>query len=305
MNAKLLIVDDDPDTIRVLSGILRGMGDLYFSTSGLDAIRTVREKMPDIVLLDAEMPGMNGFEVCAALKAEPVTAAASIIFVTAHSDVENETRALELGAIDFIHKPVSPPIVRARVRNHITMKAQADELNRLASTDPLTGLANRRAFTAALELEWRRAHRSGHSLALLMLDLDYFKQFNDCYGHPAGDACLQATARILALSARRPGEMAARYGGEEFVILLPDVDGRGGEAVAEGVRLALWALEMPHEMSPLGGIVTGSIGVASVVPKDGAVAASLIAAADAALYQAKQSGRNRVFNGCSSPVKTE
>ncbi len=294
MTAKLLIVDDDIGTIHQMNSVLRGVGDLFFSTSGLAAIRAAQEKRPDIVLLDAEMPGMNGFDVCAALKADPETASARVIFVTARSDIPSEMRALELGAIDFIHKPISPPSVVARVRNHIIMKAQADELARLASIDSLTGLPNRRALDIALNLEVHRAYRNKFSVAILMVDIDYFKEYNDCYGHQRGDECLQMIAKVLKSCIQRPGEIAARYGGEEFVIILPETDIVGGIGFAEVVCEAVRALKIRHEKSNLGGIVTVSVGIAANVPNDDAEASSLVSAADQSLYEAKGAGRNQV-----------
>ncbi len=295
MTTKFLIVDDDLDTIRLMGDVLRGTGDLFFATNGAAAIRTAHEKNPDIVLLDAEMPELDGFEVCTALKADPATADASVIFVTAHSDIEREERALRLGAVDFISKPISPPIVRARVLTHITLKAQADELRRQATIDHLTGLPNRRAFDEVYQREWRRARRGGYALAALMIDLDCFKQFNDTYGHPAGDACLRAVAHVLDGCAQRPGDFAARYGGEEFVILLPDTaDLDGGIRFAETVCAAVRALGIQHAQSLGGETVTTSVGVSAVVPQAGVNAASLVLAADQALYEAKRSGRNRV-----------
>ena len=294
MTPKLLIVDDDLGTIRLLNEALRGAGDLFFATRGPDAIRIAQDKKPDVILLDAEMPGMDGYEVCAALKANPATADATIIFVTAHTDIEHETRALDLGAMDFINKPISPPVVRARVRNHIAMKTMADALRQLATTDGLTGLPNRRMFESALDQEWRRARRGGKPLALLMVDVDHFKNYNDSYGHPAGDACLRIVAQTLRICARRPSDVVARYGGEEFVILLPDTDLRGGIQLGERLCAALREMDIRHETSPVSTVVTASVGVAAATPSADAEADDLVKAADEALYQAKAGGRNRV-----------
>lgn len=294
MTNKLLIVDDDLDTIRLMNEVLRGMGDLFFATNGPAAIRTAHEKNPDIVLLDAEMPEVDGYEVCKALKGDHDTADVSVIFVTAHNDIEREERALSLGAVDFISKPISPPIVRARVRTHIMLKAQADELRRLATIDHLTGLPNRRAFDEVLNREWRRAHRGGYPLATLMLDIDFFKQFNDFYGHPAGDACLQAVARGLDDCAKRPGDFVARYGGEEFAILLADTNMEGAVVFGETLCAAVEALNIRHEKSSISENVTASIGVSVFTHENKTDAATLVSAADLALYSAKRAGRNRV-----------
>jgi len=290
----LLIVDDDLPTIRLMNEALRGLGEVFFATDGPAAYRLAKEKQPDVVLLDFQMPGMNGFDVCAALKADPVTADAAVFFITAHTDIENETRAFALGAADFIHKPISSAVVRARVSYHLLMKAQEIELKRLAATDPLTGLSNRRAFDDILEREWRQARRSGAPLATIMVDLDHFKYYNDCYGHLAGDECLKAVAGLLRSNARRPIDFVARYGGEEFIVLLPDTDAGGAYHVAERLRKALGTAKIPHERSPLSNFVTASFGVAALIPDRIATAATLVAAADEALYEAKNTGRNRV-----------
>ena len=180
-----------PRTIQLLGRILSELGNLRFATSGEDALRLARESAPDLILLDAEMPGMSGFEVCEALKADPALADVPVIFVTSHSEPAFEVSGFELGAADFIAKPVSAPLVLARVKTQLRVKRMADELRRIATIDVLTGVANRRRFDESLEREWRRARRSGDPLALLMIDVDHFKLFNDRYGHPAGDACLR------------------------------------------------------------------------------------------------------------------
>ncbi len=304
MTARLLIVDDDPSTIRLLNEALRGMGEVFFATDGPAAFRLAQEKQPDIVLLDIQMPGMDGFDVCAALKADPATAGAAVFFVTIHTDTETETRAFGLGAADFIHKPISSPVVRARVSYHLVMKAQERELKRLAATDPLTGLPNRRAFDEVLEREWRRARRSGVPLALIMVDLDHFKHYNDFYGHPAGDECLKTVAGLLRSNARRPVDFVARYGGEEFIVLLPDTDAEGASHVAERLCDAVRSANIEHRKSPSSNFVTASFGLAALVPDRLPAAATLVAVADEALYEAKNAGGNRVACKLPSPSGT-
>ncbi|MDO8605899.1 MAG: diguanylate cyclase [Phaeospirillum sp.] len=289
---RLLIIDDETGTIRLLTRILQDFGEIFFATSGEDGLAMVRRDQPDLVLLDAEMPGMSGFDVCAAIKCDPAFADLPILFVTAHSDMESETRALDLGAVDFITKPLSPPIVRARVRTHLTLKQRTDLLHRLAAVDGLTGIANRRSFDAALEQEWRRACRAGTPLSLLMIDVDHFKRYNDHYGHQAGDDCLRAVAAALAEIARRPGEVVARYGGEEFAVILPACGLDPARSLAERLREEVAARHLPHAASGTAAEVSVSIGVASLGGDDAVQA--LIAQADAALYRAKHGGRNRV-----------
>ncbi|MBF0424781.1 MAG: diguanylate cyclase [Magnetococcales bacterium] len=313
---RILIIDDDPSAIQLLQAILKGHGRIYFATAGEDGLGRAQAQPPDLILLDADMPGMSGFDVCAALKSDASLAGIPVIFVTSHTNIENETRALSLGATDFISKPFSPPVVQARVRNHLLLKQHIDLLQRRAATDGLTGIANRRTFDETLDVEWRRAARRQEVLSLLLLDVDYFKRFNDIYGHPAGDECLRAVAGVLAATAKRPGDLAARYGGEEFAVLLPNTDKAAAMVIAEGLCAHIRHLGIPHAQSEVAAYVTISVGTASmVVPctdqperpircpecvaytqcMDGP--AALVRAADQGLYLAKTSGRNRVACG--------
>ena len=309
MSDNILLVDDDPDSIQLLGRILGDVGNLRFATSGEDALRLARESTPDLMLLDAEMPGISGFQVLEAFKAEPELADVPVIFVTSHSEPEFEVSGFERGAADFIAKPVSPPLVLARVKTQLRVKRLADELRRISKTDPLTGVANRRRFDALLEQEWQRAQRAGDPLALLMIDVDHFKLYNDHYGHPAGDACLRAVAQALLGASLRPADLVARYGGEEFVILLPQTPRAGAEHVARGVLDAVEALGIPHAASLTALHITVSVGVAcydessacwlpqsadSHVAQDRRVRCEpedLLEAADKALYCAKHAGR--------------
>jgi two-component system C4-dicarboxylate transport sensor histidine kinase DctB len=185
-------------------------------------------------------------------------------------------------------------IIRARLQRGVVAKAQAADMKRLATTDSLTRLLNRRAFEQILDEEWRRARRAGTSLAVIMVDVDYFKLFNDFYGHLAGDECLRTIAGVFRNSAKRPGDAVARYGGEEFILLLPNTDPDGVVQIAETILKATRALEIPHEKAPLTGYVTISVGVADFVVRDGVTVTSLVSAADQALYEAKRAGRDRI-----------
>lgn len=312
-SARLLVVDDDVGSVRLLTSVVQEFGEVFFATNGEEAVAMVRDKRPDLVLLDAEMPGMDGFAACEAIKRDPLFADLPILFVTAHSDMDIETTALGLGAVDFITKPISPPIVKARVRTHLALKQRTDQLHRLAAVDGLTGIANRRAFDAAIDHEWRRACRSKSPMSLLLIDVDHFKKYNDYYGHQAGDDCLRAVASALAATPHRPGELVARYGGEEFAVILPTCDQQNALKFADKLRQAVIDLHVPHAASETAPEVTISLGVASLglycvsqaeqhpagngpCPtvencREGVMA--LIAAADEALYEAKRTGRNR------------
>ncbi|QCG97125.1 PleD family two-component system response regulator [Azospirillum sp. TSA2s] len=291
---KILVVDDIPSNVHVLSRILKDDYDIYFATDGEKALDLVQSRMPDLVLLDIMMPGMDGFEVCRRIKDDPTTHDIPVIFISAKSEVEDETRGLEVGAIDFITKPISPPIVKARVRNHLLLKRQTDLLRSLSFLDGLTGIANRRRFDEAMAREWRRCARSHLPLSLVILDVDHFKAYNDQYGHQAGDECLRIVAEVLAERARRPSDLVARYGGEEFVCLLPETDGPGATRVAEGFRAAVAERRIPHAQSPVAPFVTISLGVATVIPSAESSPEKLAEMADQLLYRAKRTGRNRV-----------
>ncbi|MBL8485390.1 MAG: response regulator, partial [Rhodocyclaceae bacterium] len=196
MQQSILLVDDNPPAIQLMGRMLADHGELRFATSGPAALALMRGAPPDLVLLDAEMPGMSGFEVCTAMKCEADLADIPIIFVTGHDSPEFEVAALDMGAADFIAKPVHEPLLRARVRTQLRLKTLADELRRVAAQDDLTGTANRRGFERALEREWRRSQRTGEPLSLMIIDVDHFKLYNDHYGHVAGDAALSAVAGV-------------------------------------------------------------------------------------------------------------
>lgn len=302
---RLLVVDDQPINIQTLYQIFHADHEVFVATSGEQALAFCRgNPLPDLILLDVVMPGLDGLAVCQQLKADPVLANIPVIFVTACMDPADETRALEAGGVDFITKPVNPMVVRARVKTHLTLKAQGDFLRSLVFIDGLTGVANRRRFDEALLSEWRQCQRAGTPLALLMIDIDHFKRYNDHYGHPTGDACLQQVAAVLKAAMQRACDLVARYGGEEFVCLLPGCDQAPALAKAQALQAALAAQGIAHDASPTAAWVTLSIGVAVAQPQAGGSPAALVAAADAALYSAKHRGRNCI-SAHSGFVSTE
>jgi diguanylate cyclase (GGDEF)-like protein len=292
-NGRLLIVDDAMENIQILNHVLGEEHEVLFAMNGEKALELAHQHQPDLILLDAVMPGMDGYEVCAALRAASDVRDIPIIFVTALTTPEDETRALEAGAVDFITKPFNVAVVRARVRTHLTLKRQSDAMRELTLTDALTGVANRRSFNEAIQNEWRRCARSAMPLSVIMIDIDYFKLYNDAYGHLAGDSCLKQVADTMLQCAGRSPDLLARYGGEEFVILLPQVDAQGAETVAERILASVRALAIPHRMSSAGDTVTVSLGVATLLPGKGGTPDALVRCADNALYRAKKDGRNR------------
>ncbi|OEZ97210.1 diguanylate cyclase domain-containing protein [Duganella sp. HH101] len=293
-NGRILVVDDAMENIQILHHALRDEHEVLFALDGEKALDLALEQQPDLILLDAVMPGMDGYAVCAALQASPRLQDIPVIFVTALSQPEDETRALEAGAVDFISKPFNVAVVRARVRSQLTIKRQADAMRELSMTDGLTGVANRRSFNDTLDAEWRRCARAGLPLSVIMIDIDHFKLYNDHYGHQAGDLCLQQVSAAMARCASRPQDMLARYGGEEFILLLPQEAADGAEVVARRILDEVGRLAVPHAASTTAPHVTVSLGVCTVLPPfDATDANALIRLADKQLYLAKQGGRNR------------
>ncbi|WP_307753567.1 diguanylate cyclase domain-containing protein [Xanthomonas albilineans] len=290
---RVLIVDDQPINIRALHELLRDACEVSMALDGHRALALCREQPPDLVLLDVMMSDLDGLQVCRRLKADPATADIPVVFVTGQNAPEDEVAALEAGGADFITKPVQPVVVRARVQNQLIMKLQSDMLREVALLDGLTGIANRRRFDATLSTHWQACGREGKPCGVLMIDVDYFKRYNDHYGHLLGDACLRLLAQTLAGCLLRPYDLIARYGGEEFVALLPESDAEGVRDVAERMLQRIAQLQHPHAASPLGPWLSISMGGAAMVPGVEAMAAPLLELADAQLYLAKQGGRAR------------
>jgi diguanylate cyclase (GGDEF)-like protein len=291
--ANILVVDDSPENLQVISAVLKQDYRVKVAINGERALAlATAAEPPDLILLDVMMPGMDGYEVCARLKQNPVTARIPVLFVSSRDDEEDEARGLSLGAIDYIVKPIRPSIVQARVRNHIELKRSRDLLEQLTTQDHLTGISNRRRFDDSLAQEWQRAAREQTPLSLVAIDIDHFKAYNDHYGHPQGDQCLIRVARALATCVTRPTDLVARCGGEEFAGLLPSTDSAGAARLAGQMRAAIEAEGLEHAQSPTHPHVTISLGVATVVPQAEESAQLLVDLADAALYEAKGAGRN-------------
>nr|WP_316641399.1 diguanylate cyclase [uncultured Roseateles sp.] len=299
---RLLVVDDQQINVQALYRALADAHQIFVATSGEQALTLCLDKLPDLVLLDVVMPGIDGFEVCRRLKADPRTAHIPVIFVTASNDEAAETHGLDLGAADFISKPISPAIVRARVRTQLTLKAQADLLRQMAFIDGLTGIWNRRAFDERLSMEGLRAGRNRQTLSVVLIDVDFFKRYNDRYGHQAGDDCLRRVASTLAALLNRPADMLARYGGEEFVCVLPDTDAVGALEVAGRLERGVREQAMAHADSAAAAVVTVSLGVATLAPDRPCPMPELLARADAQLYRAKTEGRGRACGEKAGPA---
>ena len=289
----VLIVDDDRVNRTILANLLGGECRVLLAKDGASALRRACEEPNlDLILLDVSMPEMNGYEVLRRLKADRRTSDTAVIFITALTDEQDEEHGLSLGVLDYVSKPIRPVIVHARIRNHLRLVAQRKELERLATRDSLTGLANRRHFDQVFDLACRRSVRTGEPLNLAIIDVDHFKQYNDRYGHSAGDDALREVAQVLSAMARRPYDVAARYGGEEFVLLFPGpVD---FAALLEQLRLNILSLALTHEASEVERVVTVSCGGVTITGPAMSNPAMLLHKADALLYRAKGQGRNCV-----------
>jgi diguanylate cyclase (GGDEF)-like protein len=253
----ILLVDDDPTTIRILSHILKDFGPARFATSGHLAIKLARESVPDLVLLDIEMPDLNGFEVCKTFKSDPALAHVPIIFITSHESPQLEARGLQLGASDFIGKPLHAPILMARVRMYQHLKTLSDTLTNTlrnaVTMDFLTGTANRRALERSLTQECLRTQCSASPPALLLASIDAFAAYNGEFGEEMGDACLRSVAGALRAPPGETTELLARYSGSTFALLLPGT--RGGDAGLCAQR----GMDAVHDLNILASTGTGHI----------------------------------------------
>ena len=291
----ILIVDDEPVNIKALEFVLGDEHNLVYATTGEMALDMARsEPQPDLILMDIVMPGLDGFEVCAELKKDDKTRHIPIVFLTAKWETSEEAKGLELGAVDYIRKPFSPPIIRARIRNHLELKRNRDLLENLSTLDGLTNIPNRRRFDEIYIQEWSRALRTKSPLSLLFIDIDHFKNYNDLYGHMAGDDCLKAVARVLQSSLGRPADFLARFGGEESIILLPDTSESGSLHLAENIRRMLKELHIEHKDSPVADYLTVSIGAVTCRDVSQCDRSNLLEHADKMLYLAKHEGRDCV-----------
>lgn len=289
----ILIVDDDIINKEILAHGLKADYRILLAGSGIEALEIAQQELPDTILLDIVMPDMDGYEVCRTLKKNRLTQTIPIIFSTSKCSDEEEVLGLTMGASDYITKPFNMALVRARVRNQVLLKQKTDLLEQLASVDGLTEIPNRRYFDDIYAQEWRRAVRNGYPIALCFIDIDFFKQYNDTYGHTAGDDCLVGVARALSKHAKRAGDFVARYGGEEFVFVWPNCDLEQAVKLAEMARADVEALKLPHSDSEANDYVTISAGVGSVTPQIDDPK-YLLDLADEQLYKSKQNGRNRV-----------
>lgn len=293
----VLVVDDSEDNAKLLEYDLNDDGfDVLMALSGDECITTAATKRPDLILLDMRMPGLNGLETLDKLKGFPETADIPVIIISATSADDTIIKALDLGASDYVSKPVVYPILAARMRTALRVKQATreleivnQELRRLATTDPLTRLSNRRHFFSLAHAEFSKAQRHKRPLSIIMMDVDEFKQINDTYGHAAGDRALDILADCCR-EAVRESDLVGRIGGEEFAICCPDADLAGASAIAERIRATCEHRAIRYDQSQFN--FTVSLGVTSRTAHD-ACFEDMLNRADQLLYQAKNKGRNR------------
>ncbi len=283
---RILIVDDDITVCRLLAEMLKGYGyDVAVESNGRKVMSLLQAEPFDAILVDLVMPELHGIDLLQQVK-QPFPDV-PVIIITGYGSIETAVDSMKAGAADFVTKPVEPPALDIRIKKAI----EHAQTKRLAYTDGLTSLDNYRSFHTRLQQEIERADRYHRPLSLIMLDIDYFKTYNDTHGHPQGDAILTDVARILKKTSRA-SDIVARYGGEEFALILPETDKPSAEALGNRLREEIEQYKFPGEERLPGHVLTISVGIASHAPPG--TKAELIAAADAELYRAKRGGRNRV-----------
>lgn len=318
------MVDDRPENLLTLESLLEEPDvTLVRAESGYDALGMTLDHEFALVLMDVQMPGMDGYETAELMRGNKKTKHIPIIFVTAaRKDREHIFKGYDAGGVDYLTKPLEPEVLKSKVgvflelhRKRIEVERKSRELDakiaqleavqlelersnqqlrRLSSIDGLTGLANRRCFDETLLKEWSRAERNQKPLSLIIADIDYFKPYNDFYGHIAGDVALKEVASALSATLHRPVDIACRYGGEEFTIVLPNTDSKGAELVAIRLKQAVSNLAIEHISSPVEDHITISLGVATLFPQRGQPPTTIVEVADKALYKAKELGRNSI-----------
>ena len=289
----ILVVDDMTTTLLLLHDLLKDTYEVKIAKSGTKALEILESPNDiDLILLDIEMPEINGYDVCKRIKNNETIKNIPIIFITGRTSQEDEEYGLNLGAIDYITKPFNKAIVKLRIKNYLDLKIKNDMLEKLSMYDGLTNIRNRRYFDETFEKTFNEIKRDKKSLAVLMIDIDFFKPYNDNYGHGQGDETLRKVAKALEKTIKRASDFVARYGGEEFVILLKDINKDGVEAVANNLLNAVRELKITHEFSKIENYVTVSIGVSYYNSSSDITKLELLLKADETLYSVKNSGRN-------------
>lgn len=320
-SAKILLADDQIDTLDLLDILLSDQG--YVTESTLDPLKVVNiaeKATPDLILLDVMMPQMDGYQVCSHLKNNEKTKDIPVIFLSALESTEEKVKGFNVGCVDYITKPFDLDEVIVRVQHQLEIKELQEQLQEknhlleqelririalenqlkiankkletIATVDGLTGVANRRKFDLQIKQEWLRASREKTPLSLILIDVDYFKLYNDSHGHQAGDNCLQQIAQGITRAVNRPADLVTRYGGEEFAVILPNTDLLGANHVATRIKASIDYMRIPHKNSAVSNYVTVSQGISTTIPDSDSLYESLVCIADIALYDAKKNNRD-------------
>jgi len=333
-NMKILIVDDSKTFRKMIKAVLTEAGyneiiEAESAKQAFDILKIADEEAEDseidLILMDIVMPEVDGIEATRIIKTKKHLRDIPIVMVSALTEKDSLVRAFDVGAIDFINKPINSVELGARVRTQLKLKEEINkrkarerelikisrlledanvQLKKLSELDGLTSIPNRRCFDRSFKLEWLRGVREYQPVAILMIDIDYFKAYNDHYGHQQGDTCLRQIAKAVSEAVKRPGDLAARYGGEEFVVYLSNTTVEGAVRVAEEIQINVNNLALEHAASVIHPCVTVSIGVASMIPDPSVKPEKLIEAADRALYKAKRLGRNNIQNSVITPFES-
>lgn len=291
---KILIIDDAIDNRTVLSELLMPNHKVFLAKDGAQGLSLACKHSPDLILLDVIMPGMNGHQVIKSLKSDESTMNIPVIFISSKISPEDEKIGLDLGAVDYITKPFHSPIVQARVRNHLRGQRHKNLLEQLALIDCLTEIYNRRFYELDIKKVWSACNRNNTKLSIAMIDIDFFKSYNDEYGHLKGDNALRTVANHIKKQLKRPHDIIARYGGEEFAVILPNTDAESAQRLLSEVCSSVENLQIEHDSSSISHYLTISVGGASTIPTRDMDHESFLKIVDEHLYQAKAQGRNKV-----------
>jgi len=297
MNApkpRVLVVDDVPADLQALGKLLEADYEIIAANSGPEAIRLCESEDPDLILLDAQMPGMDGFETCSRIKTNPETSHVPVILVGTPEDETVEAKGLHLGAADFLPRPVRASAAKARVKVHLENRRFREILQRLTWLDAVTGIPTREHFEEALDSEWRRNARNRTPIALLLMEVDHFAAYCEHYGKSAGDEVHRRLIDALTGGIQRAGDVVGRFGEQVFACMLPETDTVGAVSVGERIRAEMNSMAIPNERSETAPIITLSLGLTSLVPGRNDLLADLTEAAEASLAQAQQRGGNQV-----------